>query len=294
MRFLIITFLFLTSFQLFGQDTTARSFPMEEKALLWEISGPDVSKGSYLYGTMHLIEKEYFFFPKKLEKIVSKTDVLTMEIAGMPDQMEAMNLVLLKEGSFFDYFNEEQTDSILTWVKEKMNLDEVTFRMGFSKMKPFAVVQMATQMQFMGKTESYEMTFEEIAKEKEIEIKGLETVEEQMAFFDNMSDEQQTSMVMESIASEDSTMITMKNMQRLYTTQQVDSLYLSIVEYGGTISEENNEFLDKRNKNWIPQIEEMIKAKKTFIAVGAGHLGGPNGVIRLLERKGYTLTPVKL
>ncbi|NVK65079.1 MAG: TraB/GumN family protein, partial [Flavobacteriales bacterium] len=29
-------------------------------------------------------------------------------------------------------------------------------------------------------------------------------------------------------------------------------------------------------------------------AVGAGHLGGPEGVIRLLEAKGYTLTPVKL
>ena len=39
-----------------------------------------------------------------------------------------------------------------------------------------------------------------------------------------------------------------------------------------------------RNKNWVPQIKELIADKKTFIAVGAGHLGGPNGVLRLLEK----------
>jgi len=38
----------------------------------------------------------------------------------------------------------------------------------------------------------------------------------------------------------------------------------------------------------------MIANKRCFIAVGAGHLGGPNGVIRLLEKEGYTLTPVEL
>jgi len=32
----------------------------------------------------------------------------------------------------------------------------------------------------------------------------------------------------------------------------------------------------------------------TFFAVGAGHLGGPNGVIRLLKKEGYTVTPVSV
>jgi len=38
----------------------------------------------------------------------------------------------------------------------------------------------------------------------------------------------------------------------------------------------------------------FIDQKTAFIAVGAGHLGGPEGVIRLLQKEGYTLTPVKL
>ena len=47
-----------------------------------------------------------------------------------------------------------------------------------------------------------------------------------------------------------------------------------------------------RNKNWIPIMEEKMKAHKTFFAVGAGHLGGKNGVIDLLKKAGYKLTPL--
>ena len=67
-----------------------------------------------------------------------------------------------------------------------------------------------------------------------------------------------------------------------------------IQDEGGVISAESADFLDNRNAAWVPQIKEMIASKRCFIAVGAGHLGGPNGVIRLLEKEGYILTPVEL
>ena len=100
-----------------AQGQEVREFPMEESSLLWKITGPDMESESYLFGTMHLIEKEYFLFPKKLQKLVSKTDQLVMEIAGLPNQMDAMKYVMLDEGSFFDFFNEAQTDTILRWAK---------------------------------------------------------------------------------------------------------------------------------------------------------------------------------
>jgi uncharacterized protein YbaP (TraB family) len=62
----------------------------------------------------------------------------------------------------------------------------------------------------------------------------------------------------------------------------------------GILSKKEDEFLSKRNQNWVPKIKESISSKKCFIAVGAGHLGGPNGLIRLLQKEGYTLTPVQL
>jgi uncharacterized protein YbaP (TraB family) len=52
-------------------------------------------------------------------------------------------------------------------------------------------------------------------------------------------------------------------------------------------------FLNQRNKNWIPEIEKLISSQKTFIAVGAGHLPGEFGVIELLRKKGYSVNSVK-
>lgn len=267
---------------------------MSESSLLWEISGPGVKKGCYLFGTMHLMEASNFIFPDKLEKLVSKSDQLVMELAGMPNQMEALKLIYLEEGTFFDFFTEEQTDSIFRYADQYLNLGEESFRMVFTKMKPFALVQTATQIQFAGKTESYEIHFEEIANKAEIKIIGLETMGDQMSIFDNLTKEQQNAMVMDLIRNPDADKEEMREMQELYTRQNMDSLFLFIQNYGGVLEEEQESFLDDRNRKWLPEIGKLITEQKTFIAVGAGHLGGPNGLIRLLLAAGYTLKPVEL
>jgi uncharacterized protein YbaP (TraB family) len=287
-----ITFLFVFFQTLLIAQVS--EFPFEESSLLWKIEGPGIKKGSYLFGTMHLIEKEHFYFPPKLTKIVEKSEALVMELPGLPNQMEAMKYVTLKEGSFFDFFNEEQTDSILVWAKEKMGMNEESFRATMSKMKPFVVVQMATQMQFIGKTESYEITLDKLAKEKGLKIFGLETVAEQMSFFDKLTPQQQTRMVMNGLEDGVEAIELTRKMQVLYKGQHVDSLFMMIQQEGGVLADEQSSFLDQRNEKWIPQIIDLAAKQKVFIAVGAGHLGGPNGVIRLLQKQGYTVTPVKL
>jgi uncharacterized protein YbaP (TraB family) len=265
-----------------------------QSSLLWKIEGNGIKNPSYLFGTMHLIEKEYFYFPTALDNIVKKSDVLVMEIAGIPDQMEVMQYLLLKEGTFFDYFSPVQKDSILSWAQEKMKMDEKMFTASFSRLKPFVLVQTATQMQFAGKTASYERTLEKIAMDKKIKIEGLETVADQMKIFDDLTKSQQAEMVMSGIRNEEKSIGQIKLMQQLYSRQNIDSLYNFIHDEGGVLAEEQHAFLDQRNINWIPKIKKHASKGKAFIAVGAGHLGGENGVIRLLENEGYKLTPVKI
>lgn len=289
--FLIVYFPVIVSY---SQYKDSIPFPMEKSSLLWEISGPGVKKGCYLFGTMHLIEASNFIFPEKLEKLTGKSEVLVMELAGMPDQVEALNLIYLKEGTFFDFFTVEQSDSIIQWANLYLNLGEDAFRIVFNKMKPFALVQMATQIQFAGKTESYEMHFEEIARKERVEIIGLETMEEQMSIFDSLTNLQQSEMVMQIVRDPGKDKKEMKELQSLYTRQNMDSLYLFFLDKGGVMEPEQEKLLDNRNKKWLPGIEKLIREQKTLITVGAGHLGGPNGLIRLLLAEGYTLTPVEL
>ncbi|MES2799145.1 MAG: TraB/GumN family protein [Bacteroidota bacterium] len=287
-------FLIIFSVQFTFSIAQIEEFPFKESSLLWKIEGDGIKKGCYLFGTSHLIEKEYFIFPDKLKKIVAKSENLMMELPGVPDQREAMKYILLPEGTFSDFFSTAQMDSIYQWAELNLHLNKTAFDASMSKMKPFVVIQLATQMHFMGKTESYELSLIEIAKKNEISINGLETVEQQMSLFDELTKEQQAEMVMEGIRNPTQSVAMLKKMEEIYAAQNIDGLYTYINEEQGVLQEEQARFLDERNKNWIPKIKETCEGRSTFIAVGAGHLGGPNGVIRLLQKEGYTLTPVKL
>lgn len=275
--------------------TEVAEYPLKESALLWEVVSEDAQDTSYLFGTMHMIQEEYYIFPDWLDTVVSKSDVLVMELAGLPNPFEAMKYVLLKEGTVWDYFNEEQEDSLVVWAKETAGMEEAQFKSAFSKMKPFAIFQLSA-LKMMGEdTKSYEEEFQKIAEEHNIELYGLETIADQMKIFDDMTMDEQAQMVMESVREdEDEAEKMLKEMQQVYYNQQIDSLYMLIHSEGGIIAEKENEFLNNRNKNWIPKIKEVIDEKRAFIAVGAGHLGGPEGVIRLLQKEGYHVKPVKL
>ena len=294
MKFSYTVCFFFSTVILWGQEKQVSEFPMEKSSLLWEISRDDLPGTSYLFGTMHLIEKDYFIFPKKLQRRIKNSEILVMELAEVPEYKDLIGHLILPTGSLFDLFTEQQTDSIFQWAKDKFQIDEGDFRTGFSKLKPFAIMQMAIQLQFAGKTESYELSFQNVAKKHNIEINGLETVNEQMALFDNLSNVHQVEMLMETIREGDETINRIRELQELYVQQNIDSLFLFITEDRSVLSENQNEFIDSRNEKWIPKIVTYISNNNTFIAVGAGHLGGVNGIIRLLESKGYSLTPIKL
>jgi uncharacterized protein YbaP (TraB family) len=59
-----------------------------------------------------------------------------------------------------------------------------------------------------------------------------------------------------------------------------------------TFGSYESSLLFERNIKWIPQIDSMINKNICFIAVGAGHLPGEEGLIQLLQNKGYTVKPV--
>ena len=50
--------------------------------------------------------------------------------------------------------------------------------------------------------------------------------------------------------------------------------------------------LYKRNTDWIPKLEKIFEQDNVFVAVGAGHLRGPRGVIELLKARGYAITRI--
>ena len=283
------------------EETKSKTRPKFEEgtsnSLLWQITGNGMKDTSYVFGTMHLIDSQYYYFPDKLKELIKASDLVVLEIGEeLNDPFKAMSLMKLDEGqSLFDFFNEAQEDSIIAWVEEKAGFNETQFRAMFGSMKPFVLISLGTELDMAKNAESYERTIMAIQSENKIPLRGLETLEDQISVFDNFSDEEQAQMVMETIRnSGENSELTMKKMMRLYHDQNIDSLNIMIHEEGETLADKEDALLSNRNHKWIPKINKMIADKKVFIAVGAGHLAGENGVLQLLRDEGYTVTPLKL
>lgn len=274
-----------------GVEKQAEGTP--ESSLLWKIEKEGMTTDAYLYGTMHLINKEYFYFPEKLQNLVKKSDVLVMELGALPDYASAMSLMLLPEGeSINDYFTEEQMELVYDFMESEMNMNKEAFDLAFGRMKPFIILQLVTSKQFSGETESFELSFTNLAKENEIEIIGLETVEQQLGFFDQIPQSGMGSMITQYFEEKDKMEEETEKLQKIYRAGNLDSLAVFMKETSQELLDFEDILLTNRNKAWIPEIEKIISEKNAFIAVGAAHLAGENGVIELLKKKGYTVQPI--
>lgn len=284
----MIRLLFL--FLLLGQYTTAQ---VKKDALLWEVKSKDGKSTSYLYGTMHLMDAKLFSIPKKLEKTLLKSDVLCMEIASINPNLSP-DALFMKDKTLTDIFNQNQLDSIYRWAEKALMMNKEQFNTNFKNAKPFMLMQFIMQASLPSNTKSYEREFEALATEKKLQLKGLETVDQQLSLFDGFSYKEQAEMVMGSLRDEEKSKKSFDDMQQIYLTQNLDELYAFMKNESDSPISNSRAFLENRNQNWIPKMNEMMKNQTVFFAVGAAHLAGPEGVIELLIKEGYTLTPVKL
>jgi uncharacterized protein YbaP (TraB family) len=280
----------LTTFfscQLFSKEKTP------ESSMLWKIERDDLKHPTYILGTMHLINKEYFYFPEKLKNLITSSQQLIMELEGLPDQAAAIELMRLPDSlSLSDYFTPEEMALVYQFAKEDMQMTKEMFDLTFGKMKPFIILQLITQKQFEGETESFEMTLMSLAKEHKIKTLGLETIQQQIGFFDIIPAKEFGNIIKSYFENADSLKEQTIIMQQIYRSGDLDSLARYMVESSPELMEFEDILLTDRNIAWVPQIVKFIFEKPSFIAVGAAHLAGENGLINLLRKEGFTVTPV--
>ena len=140
----------------------------------------------------------------------------------------------------------------------------------------------------------YDNYFAQMTKLRKIPLIGLESMEVQMAVIDSIPLDQQIKELKEIAVDPEKTIAEFKKLTQTYLSQDSDEMYDLVVAEMKKPGYSQAIMVDNRNISWIPVIEKNIAAKASFIAVGAGHLGGKNGVVNLLRRKGYKLTPIRL
>ena len=272
----------------------------EENALLWEISGKGLANPSYLFGTIHMIGKEDFFLTDATKSSLEKAQQVTFEI-DMEDMMDVAKLVPLLMKSFMandttlsDLLNEEDYKLV------EEHFEAVGLPMMFlNRIKPMFLSALGGEDMFsLGSGEesqmvSYEMELMQMAQGRQLPIEGLETAEYQMSMFDSIPYTVQAQMLVESIKSGSADDGQFAQMVELYKNQDLLGMQAMMADEASGIGGYEDLLLVRRNRNWIPVMGEMMMAKPTFFAVGAGHLGGDEGVVALLREAGYTVKPLK-
>ena len=264
-----------------------------DKALLWKISGNGLKKTSYLLGTIHLIPKADFRFSDATYDALADARRVTFEI----DMKEMTNIVAQFNLMSKAFMNGGKTLKDLlppedyAFVKKKMEAQNMPSTM-LERMKPMFLSTLlgndeSSGLGATGKMTSVEMELYRQVKRRKLESAGLETAAYQMSVFDSIPYEAQAKMLVETLRNTDGADSEFEKMIELYRQKDIAAMesMMADAEYG--MDAYQDILLHRRNRNWIPVMGRMMREKPTLFAVGAGHLGGSNGVIALLRKEGY-------
>ena len=263
-----------------------------EKSLLWKISGNGLNKPSYLFGTIHLTCDTSL--DANTLNALEATEQLYLEL-DMDDksiQMQMMKLMMMKDGAKLSTLLSPEDFKILDeFMKKNLNMSAKLF----DSFKPFMISSMLFPKMLDCKSQSVESELMKITKEQNEEIFGLEKAEDQMKVFDEISYQDQADELLKTVKDNlEKDKKEFQEMITIYQNKDIEGMLKMMSDSDNKITSENQDILlNDRNKNWIPIMVKIMKDKPTFFGVGAGHLAGEEGVIKLLRKKGYKVEAVQ-
>jgi uncharacterized protein YbaP (TraB family) len=284
---------FIALFFIFVITITANMAQKPGNSLLWKVSGNGLEKSSYLYGTFHLLCPDQLNISDKVSHALDESGQVVMELDfDDPSVMQTLQQKMMyRNGTTAkDYLDEKEYKIVSDFFRDSM-------KMPFERLqaiKPFFLSSMS-MIHFLGcQPAGFEKVLTSKAKKKNMEVKGLETPEEQLSFIENIPMEKQKTMLVENIKNYKESKKMFDKMVNHYLNEELEGINEIIDQYmSKDYAQMQQNLLIQRNKNWIPEIKEMMQAKASLIAVGAGHLPGKEGLIDLLRKAGYTVVAVK-
>src|ERR1700722_1753965 len=262
--------------------------------LLWKISGKNITEPSYLFGTMHILCADDAQLSNGLKNVISSCDEIYFEI-DLSDMKAMLNslkyLRMNDETKLSDLLNADDYSKVKSYFTKHASM--LPFGM-LERFKPLLISSMIEEQNLGCKTtDGMEMEIMKNANTINKKINGLETVEFQAQLFDSIPYKRQARDLVSYIDSIDQYSKSMDTLMKVYKEQDLNKIDELTRTGDITISDYIDLLLNGRNRNWVKQMDTLMPAKSLLFAVGAAHLPGENGVIALLRKNGYTVTPMK-
>ncbi|UOQ78587.1 TraB/GumN family protein [Hymenobacter sp. 5516J-16] len=260
-------------------------------ALLWKVSGKGLAKPSYLYGTIHLICPQDLRISEPVKRAFASTRQLILELdMDSPTLLEDMKAGMkMNDGqTLHKLLSAADYARVSSYLKDKAGIPIAQVSM----LKPFIVSSLLYSNLLGCAPASYETSFVKLAQEQHKEIQGLETVQEQLGFFDKIPYTVQSQLLADLVTREAEAQQEFQQLVTLYKAQKIEELRAVTSASAFSFPGYAEMLLDNRNQRWLATIAQQAAGQPTFFAVGAAHLGGPKGLLALLRQQGYQVQPV--
>ena len=283
----------MASLAAFSQEKNKKEF----NTLLWQISGNGLQKPSYLFGTIHMICSEDALLSDSLKNIIHNSDVVYFEV-DMDNLFEMLGVMkkmkMRNDTTLADLLNKDEYQKVKKYFEDKSAL------LPFSVLETYKPLLAASLLMESGSECESPKAMEEVimkeAKEYGKKIKGLESMAYQMSIFDTIPYKMQAKELVKYVDDAAQGKSSSKEYDKLvqaYKDQDLEKLEELTLSTDMGIANFTDILLYNRNRNWVEKLKTLLPEKSLVIAVGAGHLPGQQGVINLLRKAGYKLTPVK-
>ena len=270
---------------------TSCIFPLSahENSIFWKLISPSGTE-SYLYGTIHTDDNRVSDINKKIIDALKSSQIFLMETMEISNP----NLLLMSNIDYSLYFNESDIDKIKLLADfHTMSFEKVL------KMKPWLLAVIFDSPRPITPF-NLDNLLRTKARDLGLKIKGLETSEEHFQVLDNFSVEEQVNFLkkvldksleqkeedyerlMAAYLHQDLSNIIAIN-ERLTSQLVSKSMWIKVKE----------KILINRNKVFFNRVHELSENNRLFIAVGASHLGGSNGLLKQFELAGYKLNALR-
>lgn len=259
------------------------------RGLLWEISGK-AQASSYLLGTIHSDDSRVTRIPAELERALNRADSFVAELdLDMTSTLSAHQAMLSAGGQdLADVLGVERYRRTVK-VMAQYGLPEADVQ----QMKPWAIaVQLSLPKPQSGLF--LDLVLYRQAQARGLPIHALETVAEQLAVFNDMPVPEQIIMLDEALDEFSEMPAMIEKLVQLYlqrdlaglqqyNEQQLQKSSKALADYV------ERELIIERNLRMVERMQVHLREGKAFIAVGALHLPGENGILNLLQQQGYTI-----
>jgi hypothetical protein len=265
-----------------------------DKGLLWRVEKPGAAP-SYLFGTVHIADKRVTALPDAVRKELDAAQSFTMEIAL--DQSNIATLaarMVYMDGRDLPGVAGEDLFRKTVALTAGLGLPADVARL----FKPWAMVLMLEMpQQSMG--DVLDVTLHQIASQQGKSLDYLETVDDQVAAFENMPDADQVALLRlavethHELASETEKLLQAYLQRDLGLMWQIsESEVARRPELRPVKAVFDQHLLYNRNTRMVQRMQPQLGAGNAFVAVGALHLYGEKGLLSLLARDGYRVSRV--